>query len=153
MKRRMPLLLSLLLCGVSALVCSCSTHKTIGGEPLSKRTSLKTDEVLSISKIVEAHVGREVFWDGPYRVGDAVRHAGIGATETMQRAFSDFARQRQGERFFICFDFVVMDGFPKGHARGYVPKSVMTVGPDGEVDWFDLKEPIQSAVPTRGNGT
>ena len=146
MKNPKLLFLVVLLFGIPPLVCSCSTHRTVGGEPLTKRASMKRDAATAISKIVEEHLGRDVFWDGPYRIEEAARHASIGATESTQIAYSQFAARHRGDRFFICFDFVVL--YSKGRADGYMPKSVFAIGDRDAVEWFDLNGPIQSPHPT-----
>ncbi|MEO6993419.1 MAG: hypothetical protein ABI273_07310 [Lacunisphaera sp.] len=144
MKKLTPLFLIAIFCGVSSLLCSCATHKTVGGESLSKRSSLRKDDAATISKMVEERLGRDVFWVGPYKADEAMRYGRIGATEAIQSALSAFAARHQNERFFICFDFVILDGFPKGHAKGYVPKIIFAVGDGGAIEWFDLEKPIKS---------
>jgi len=101
---------------------------------------MKRDAAIAISKIVEEHLGRDVFWDGPYRIEEASRHASIGATESTQIAYSEFAARHHGDRFFVCFDFVVL--YSKGRSEGYLPKSILVIGDGGAIEWFDLNRPI-----------
>jgi hypothetical protein len=135
------------------LFSACASERIIGGGSLrafSKRTSLPHEAVVSITHYVEMRLGRGgVFWDGPYSPDEAARI--VRLSEEKRPSFGAFSARHIDERFFVCFQFCVLDGFTAhGSERtsGYMPDSIFVVGTTGAVEWYDLGRANQALVPT-----
>jgi hypothetical protein len=129
--------------GATLLFCACASERIIGGGSLrafSRRTSLPHEEVVSITQTVEMRLGRGgVFWDGPYLPDEAARIVRLGEEE--RSSFGAFAGRHVDGRFFVCFQFCVLDGFTAHgaeHTSGYMPDSIFFVSTTGAAEWYDL---------------
>ena len=129
--------------GATLLLCACASERIVGGGSLrafSRRTSLPHEAVVSITQAVETRLGRGgVFWDGPYSPDEAVRI--VRLSEEERSSFGAFAARHVDERFFVCFQFCVLDGFTahgSEHTSGYMPDSIFVVSTMGAAEWYDL---------------
>ena len=97
-------------------------------------------KVVGVTQIVEARQGRGgVFWDGPYTPEEAARIVRLGASE--QIPFDAFSARQIGEKFFVCFQFFVLDGFTahgSEHISGYMPVGVFVISSGSAADWYEV---------------
>jgi hypothetical protein len=149
---------ALFLATLAAVVSSCAY--TLDGIPMyrfSRRKSQPAAVVSRITQLVEQHFGyRGEFWDGPYKRNEIIRL--IRMTKESQRSFSGFAEHTVSDDLFICYSFVIMDGFTLHGAEkksGYLPEAVFYLDSDGGTGWYELqqKQPDMLPEPTPASVT